>query len=114
MKKIIILFLVFSLAAFDIAVFAGDYSTDFKNAFKIGDSEGKAATFKYIGVETTLSVSQLKEQFKSLGYGSYFAADQPSAGYTENVDRAFKAYAEAYEGKLKTAEQELNKNPNAN
>ena len=117
MKKIIVfvaLFLMFSVTMFNSSAYAGDYSTDFTKAFKVGDSESKSSTFKFIGVERTLSVRELKEHLKQLGYGTYFAADQPTAGYTQNVDRAFRSYAEAYEQKLKAAEEELNRNPIAN
>ena len=117
MKKIIVfvaLFLMFSVTMFNGSACAGDYSTDFDKAFKIGDSESKTSKFKFIGVERTLSVRELKEHLKQLGYGTYFAADEPNAGFTENVNRAFRAYAEGYEQKLKAAEEELNKNPIAN
>lgn len=114
MKKLnifIALCFVFSLALFNGSASAGDYSTDFDKAFHVGDSENKSSTFKYIGVETTLTVSGLKEQLRQLGYGHFFAADEPTSGYTANVDKAFRSYAESYERKLKAAEDELSNNP---
>lgn len=111
MKKLFILtvmFLLFFLTTVNHKTYAG-FETDFDAAFKVGDSEGATATFKFLGEEKTLSVFEVKEMLQKLGYSRYFANEEPGSGYTSNVDKAFKEYVESYEAKLKNAEEELNK-----
>lgn len=106
-RKIIFatLFLLLCLQTTNLNVCA-DYETDF-DAFNVGDYETTQATFKFLGEEKTMAVWELKEMLKKLGYGQYFAGDKPDAGYTTGVKRAFQAYVELYEKKLKDAEKGL-------
>jgi len=82
------------------------FGTDF-DAFQTGDPDHKVATFKFLGEEKTYSVWEFKNFLRTVGYGHFFANDDPNAGYTANVHRAFKAYVSPYEKKIKAALEEL-------
>lgn len=107
MKKVFILVTVFLLffAISATTVVQADYETEF--VFQIGDPAYKVATFKFLGEEKTLSVTDLKEQLNAQGYGSYFASDEPKAGYTPGLDAAFRAYVQNYESKFEAAIKEM-------
>lgn len=104
----VIVFLLFVFTTINHTAYAS-FETDF--AFQMGDTENKVTTFKFLGEQRNMSVRELKNMLKTLGYGNYFANDESEAGYTHNVDRAFKEYVGTYQDKLRAAEKELQKQP---
>lgn len=106
MKKLFTLLFVLIFATITNLCAYANWETDF-DAFKVGDPENKTATFKFLGEQRTMSVSEIKEMLKKQGYGSTFENDEAGAGYTSNVDGAFRTYVEKYTEKLKAAEKEL-------
>lgn len=108
MKKIFILATVFLLFFVISAntVAQADYKTEY--VFQIGDPAYKVATFKFLGEEKTLSVSELRDQLRLQGYDGFFANDDREAGYTAGLDAAFRAYVQNYERKFEAAIKETN------
>lgn len=106
-KSFTLLFVLIFVTMTNLCAYA-NWETDF-NAFKVGDPKNKIATFKFLGEKRTMSVSEIKDMLRKLGYGTYFESDEAGAGYTSNVEKAFRAYIEPYTEKLRAAEKELSK-----